>query len=181
VGNRNEPTELELCVLGLVAQEGPCTTYVVRKHLDRSLSSYWSSSAGSIYPLMERLLQRGWILVREDAFGTRRRRSFRISAHGTRQLERWLCSPVQPEAAAHAYDPLRTRVFFLDLIDPSGRYAYLEDAQRQTLSILERHRRELDEATATASDFELLGRHGAIEELEGRLRWIRRGLTLPTS
>src|SRR5210317_1087856 len=94
-------TELECCVLGYIAQEQPCTAYTVRKRLGSSLSSYWSSSAGSIYPLLERLRRRRWILVSEEPFGTRTRKRYRLSASGRRQVERWLSAPVSHKAAAH--------------------------------------------------------------------------------
>lgn len=169
-------TELECCVLGYIAQEQPCTAYAVRKRLGSSLSSYWSSSAGSIYPLLERLRRRRWILVSEEPFGKRIRKRYRLSASGRRQIERWLSAPVSSRAASHTYDPLRTPVFFLDLVDPDRRRDYLEDARRQTEATLSGHRRELAEVRSQSSPFEILGREGAIGELEARLEWIRKGL-----
>lgn len=176
VGSRTEATELERCVLGFIAQEQPCTAYVVRKRLGESLSSYWSSSAGSIYPLFERLELRKWILAKEEAFGTRMLKRYRISASGRRQLERWLSAPVSRQAAAHTYDPLRTPVFFLDLVGVEQRRGYLEDARRETEANLARHRDDLEAVRQIASPYEILGREGAIGELEARLRWIGRGL-----
>ncbi len=171
-------TELECCVLGFIAQEQPCTAYAVRKRLGVSLSSYWSSSAGSIYPLLRRLGRRGWILVKEEPFGTRIRKSYRLSTSGRRQVERWLSAPVSSDAAAHTYDPLRTPVFFLDLVNPDQRRGYLEDARRQTEVNLSHHRAELAEVRSHSPPFEILGREGAIGELEARLDWIRKGLAL---
>jgi DNA-binding PadR family transcriptional regulator len=176
MSSRTEATELERCVLGYIAQEQPCTAYTVRKRLGESLSSYWSSSAGSIYPLFERLESRKWILAKEQAFGTRVLKRYRISASGRRQLERWLSAPVSRQAAAHTYDPLRTPVFFMSLVGVEQRRAYLEDARRETESNLERHRQDLEHARQSSSVYEILGREGAIGELEARLRWIRRGL-----
>jgi DNA-binding PadR family transcriptional regulator len=176
---RTGGTELERCVLGFIAQEQPCTAYTVRKRLGESLSSYWSNSAGSIYPLIERLVSRKWLLVREEAFGTRVLKRYRLSAAGRRQLEAWLSAPVSPAAAAHTFDPLRTPVFFLDLVDAEQRRAYLEDARRETERNLKLHRADLEAVRKDASRYEVLGREGAIGELEARLRWIRRGLVEP--
>lgn len=173
---RTVATELERCVLGFIAQEQPCTAYTVRKRLGESLSSYWSNSAGSIYPLIERLESRKWILVREEAFGSRVLKRYRLSASGKRQLETWLSAPVSREAAAHTYDPLRTPVFFLDLVDAKQRRGYLEDARRETERNLVLHRTDLEAIRKDASPYEILGREGAIGELEARLHWIRRGL-----
>ena len=171
-------TELERCVLGYIAQEEPCTAYTVRKLLSASLSSHWSGSAGSIYPLLERLEKRKLLLVTQAAFGTRVRKHYRLSAAGRRELVRWLSAPVSTEYAAHTHDPLRTPVFFLDLVDADRRRSYLEDAERQTRLNLERHRAELEALGADCSPWEILGREGAIGELESRLQWLRRGLEM---
>ena len=175
---RSTPTELEHCVLGFIAQHQPCTAYIVRKCLGESLSSYWSSSAGSVYPLLERLRRKAWVLVREEIFGTRVRRLYRLGAAGRRHLDRWLSAPVSPVAAAHTYDPLRTPVFFLDLVGDEPRREYLEDALRQTSRVLAQHREELESVREKGSPCEILGREGAIEELEARSRWLRRGLEM---
>jgi DNA-binding PadR family transcriptional regulator len=178
VPSRIRSTELERCVLGFIAQQQPCTAYAVRKALGASLSSYWSASAGSIYPLLERLADRGWIGVREDAFGSRTRRRYTLLARGRQEIERWISAPVSGASAAHTYDPLRTPVFFMDLIEADARRRYLEDAEAQTLHNLSLHRADLRAVRDTSSPWEVLGREGAIAELEARLKWIRRGLRL---
>ncbi len=175
---RSKATVLERCVLGFIAQDQPCTAYQVRKRLGSSLSSYWSNSAGSIYPLLERLQERGWTKVTEEAFGTRVRRHFRITTSGRDELNRWLSAPVEPEDAAHTYDPLRTPIFFLGLVDPAQARAFLEDAEEKTVEVLAEHRVELRQMREEETPLEILGREGAISELEARLKWIRRGLDL---
>ena len=114
--------------------------------------------------------------MKEEAFGTRILKRYRLSASGRRQLDRWLSAPVSREAAAHTYDPLRTPVFFLDLVGEEQRRDYLEDARRETELNLARHRMDLEKVREDSSPFEILGREGAIGELEARLRWIRRGI-----
>lgn len=178
MATRSEATVLEHCVLGFIAQDQPCTAYQVRKRLGSSLSSYWSNSAGSIYPLLERLRKRGWMKVTEEAFGTRIRKHFRLTASGRKELDRWLSAPVAPEDAAHTYDPLRTPIFFLDLVDPAQARGYLEDAERKTVLNLAKHRKELKEIRQEGAPLEIFGREGAIGEIEARLKWIRRGLDL---
>src|SRR5215470_17811250 len=51
-------TELEGCVLGMIALRGPCTPYAVRREFQESPSQYWSASAGAVYPLVVRMLRR---------------------------------------------------------------------------------------------------------------------------
>lgn len=175
---RTALTELEGCVLGFVAQEQPCTAYTVRKRLSTSLSSYWSNSAGSIYPLLERLAERKWLLVSEEAFGTRVRKSYRISAAGRRRLRRWLSAPVSRPAAAHTYDPLRSMLFFFELIDAKTRREFLQDAKDETEQNIRAHRQQLEELRAERTPYQILGREAAIGELENRLKWIRKAMEL---
>jgi DNA-binding PadR family transcriptional regulator len=166
-------TDLESCVLAIVGRAGACTAYAVRKSLGRSLSSYWSGSAGAIYPLLDKLSRSGWLTFEEQPFGKRRRRSYRLSAKGRRQLRRWLMAPVPAEAAAHTHDPLRVRVFFLGMIPAEQRRAFLQDAVARTADVLCAHRLDRDRKQEELSEWDLRGREGAIRELEARLDWLQ--------
>ena len=166
-------TELESCVLGIVAEEQPCTAYTIRRHLGASLSSYWSASAGAIYPLMRRLDSRGWIRTEEKAFGTRKRRSFLLTAEGRRRLREWLSPSDAAWSAAFTYDPIRTRVFFLGHVPRKQRLEFLDEAITHTEAALAGHSEEKEEQSATLSEFDAMGRDGAIAELDARLAWLR--------
>ena len=166
-------TELENCVLGIIAGQQPCTAYVIRRHLGVSLSSYWSASAGAIYPLLRRLETRGWICADEQSWGTRTRRNYTLTRSGRKKLREWLSPPVTGWAAAFTYDPIRTRVFFLDQATPAQRLDFLNDAIAATASALEQHRAEKKALAAELSEFDSMGRDGAISELQARLRWLR--------
>ena len=52
-------SELEGVCLGLVRKHEPCTAYRVRQELKAAPSSHWHASAGSVYPLLARLEDRG--------------------------------------------------------------------------------------------------------------------------
>jgi len=166
-------TELESCVLGIIAERQPCTAYVVRRDLGVSLSSYWSASAGAIYPLLRRLEERDWIRADENDWGTRKRRSFSLTRTGRKQLREWLSPSAVEWAAAFTYDPLRTRVFFLDHTTPKQRLDFLDHAIQATRSVVGEHRAEKRSLADELSEFDRIGREGAIAELEARLRWLR--------
>lgn len=170
---RQMATELESCVLAILARGQPCTAYSVRRYLAASLSSYWSASAGAIYPLLRRLEQRGWIRVEERRWGTRVRRAFSLNRSGRHRLRAWLSAPVSEWAIGYTYDPVRTRVFFLDAMPASARTAFVRDAIAKTQAIVSTHRQELKALQAGLPAFEAMGRQGAIAELEARLRWLR--------
>lgn len=118
-------TELEGATLGVILRDGPCTSYAVKELFRASPSDFWSGSAGSIYPLMQRLETRGLVASELGATGRRGRRDYRITAAGRRTFKRWLTDAER--AAGMGFDPLRTRLVFFDQLSPQAR-ARFQDA-----------------------------------------------------
>ena len=121
-------SDLEFCVLGIVWKKGPCTAYTVRKEFVTSPSSHWSGSAGSIYPLMRRLDEKGLLRSSAGRKGRRPHLAYRITRTGLATLRRWLSPPLPGGSAAITFSPLRTRMHFLKALTPRKRIAFLEDA-----------------------------------------------------
>ena len=124
-------SEIEACVLALVSVDGPATPYAIRKVFLHSPNPQWSGSAGTIYPLIERLKRRK--LIRTKVFRTGKRRGKRISltSAGSRAVRSWLSLPVQAWVAGVPPDPLRTRIRFLGVLNPRQRRAFVQDAYQR--------------------------------------------------
>ena len=118
-------TELEGATLGVILRDGPCTSYAVKEIFRASPSDFWSGSAGSIYPLMQRLETRGLVASEQGATGRRGRKDYRISAAGRRAFERWLTDAER--AAGMGYDPLRTRLVFFDKLSAEARARFHDE------------------------------------------------------
>ncbi len=161
-------TDVEGCVLGVIWQRPQCTAYDVRRELATSSTPRWSSSAGSIYPVLERLLARKLVRATTEAWGPRERTRFAVTARGLAQLKRWVGPPVAPALGGPAYDPLRTRSCFLGAMSRAERAAWVDDAIAETLRALEALRALPPQADA----FEALSLRGSELELEARLRWL---------
>lgn len=164
-------SELEGAVLGIVRKNSPCTAYAVRKNFWSSPAHHWKASAGAIYPVMERLEAAGLLAAVESQRGRQSRRQYTLTRTGQTELRRWLC-----EASAQLVvppDPLRTRLFFFDLLEPQERKSVLDQAQEliaTQLPALEqdcRDRQKLDE-------FGHLAARGALLVAKARLKWISR-------
>ena len=112
-------TELEGATLGVILRDGPCTSYTVKELFRASPSDFWSGSAGSIYPLMQRLEKRGLVASERGSTGRRGRRDYRITDAGRRAFRRWLTDAER--AAGMGFDPLRTRLVFFDQLSPQAR------------------------------------------------------------
>lgn len=117
-------TELEGAALGVVLRDGPCTSYAVKELFRASPSDFWSGSAGSIYPLMQRLEKRGLVASEQGSTGRRGRRDYRITAAGRRAFNRWLTDAER--AAGMGFDPLRTRLVFFDQLSQKARGRFHE-------------------------------------------------------
>lgn len=122
-------TELEGAVLASIARAGPCTPYVVKEAFRSSPSEFWSGSAGAIYPVVERLAQRGLIGGERDRGDRRGRRNYSITEEGRRALRLWLTDV--DRAATFGFDPLRTRLFFSDLLPAASLKSFVAAAERR--------------------------------------------------
>jgi len=164
-------TELEGCVLGIVHARGRCTAYAVRKELGTSPSAYWSGSAGAVYPLLERLAQRGLLDTHETPWGSRTRRAFSLSPRGLAALRAWIGPPLPSWTGSATFDPIRTRLLFLDALPRSRWPQFVREAQQEVARALNEMRRLL-KAADVLSDIEQWGLRGGIAELEARLQWL---------
>jgi DNA-binding PadR family transcriptional regulator len=118
-GNNRTLTELEGAALGAVVRDGPCTSYAVKELFRASPSEFWSGSAGSIYPLMKRLEQRGLVVSESGSTGRRGHRTYRATTKGRRAFVRWMTDAER--AAFMGFDPLRTRLVFMDQLSERAR------------------------------------------------------------
>jgi len=167
-------SELEGGVLGIVSGAPGSTAHGVREQFRLSRSSHWSGSAGAIYPLMKKLHERGLLTAEESQRGTGVRRSYSISATGSKELKRWLGPPLPEWVASVTFDPLRTRMSFLDALSPAKQESFLVEAERMLTEELQETREELDHVRETGSFWEVVTGEGCQAITQARLRWIRR-------
>ena len=164
-------TELEYCTLGVIWRRGPCSAYAVRCEFERSASSDWSASAGAIYPVVERLIGAGLILARPKDDG-RNSRELSVTAPGLAALRRWI-SRMDEATTATTQDPVRTRLLFLEALDPADRDAAIEVAMTQTRQRIGELKRLHRELLRRGDEMEALVTLGGGHQLEGRLRWLK--------
>ena len=172
VSSQRELSRLELAVLGLVAKGEPCTGYWIRRQLQTSLSSFFSASAGAVYPAVERLEGRSLIRATVLKKGRRTSRSYRLTQQGRRALEKWLQPPLARDEVAFTMDPVRTRVFYLDLLSSGVRRRFVEDALAQAKRWVAEVRAESDQRQGSGDTFGYLGSLGVLHEAKARVRWL---------
>ena len=166
-----EPTELESCVLGIVWERGPCTAYVIRTVFRESLSSYWSGSAGAIYPLVARLEARGLIAAKTAAWGERSKKELTITPEGLAALRSWL-RPLPKWTGSPPVDPIRTRMFFLGTLPAEEWEAFLADAEARIRADMDTIRQECESLRQKGEILNALATQGGLRAQEARLQWL---------
>jgi DNA-binding PadR family transcriptional regulator len=166
-----ELTELDFCVLGVVWRSGPLTAYEVRKEFRRSPTASWSSSSGSIYPSIRRLLATG-LATATSAEDARGKQLVSITPAGLNRLRQWIVE-LRPELGAVSPDPIRTRAQFLTSVSAEDRVQFFEAARRVTMESLRVMEGAAEANAGDSSQFlEQLGVVGVILELKARLEWL---------
>jgi DNA-binding PadR family transcriptional regulator len=173
VSPRDELTELEQCVLGVIWRDGPVTAYEVANLFATSLSSFWSGSAGAIYPVVQRLRRRGLVHGAARAWNGTRKTVLTATDKGVDVLRAWLTPPLPIAAAGPTYDSIRTRMFFMKILPIASRRQFVEDAERITREQMVLARQTHKEQKALGNESEALGVLGVILEMKARLTWLR--------
>jgi len=166
-------TELDFCVLGVIWECGPLSAYRVRARFAESNTATWSSSAGSIYPSIRRLVRAGLAVAgsRQDERGTRH---VGITAKGRERLRTWLID-LSPKLGTATADPIRTRAQFVTSVPYQDRLRFLDTAQTITRAAL-KEVEAVTKAQSASSDtlLEYIGNLGSVFELRARLQWLNR-------
>jgi DNA-binding PadR family transcriptional regulator len=170
---RTELTEMEHCVLGVIWRDGPLTAYEIAALFSRSLSPYWSGSAGAIYPVVGRLRKRGLVRGVRRAWNGAQKTVLSITDAGTDLLRAWLAPPLPAGVAAPSYDPIRTRLFFIDVLPAARKLRFLDEAERAVREQLAATKRQHDLEVTAGNTSEAIGSLGVMLELKARLRWLR--------
>jgi len=167
-----ELSEIEGCVLGLLSVDGPATSYAIRKVFLESPNPQWSGSAGTIYPLIERLLRRKLIRSKVFLSGKRRGNQISVTAAGSRALEQWLSVPIPEWVAGVPPDPLRTRVRFLSAMSASQQRTFLRDAHQRALAHLRVVEADCERRRAKGG-FRYLIARGAFLSMQSRCAFVQ--------
>lgn len=166
-------SELEGSVLGAIWRDGPLTAYALRTQFERSPTSWFSGSAGAIYPLVKRLERRDLIRARARRADARATRTLELTPAGLAALRAWIGPEVEPWMASVMLDPIRTRLQFIGALPPSQRERLLAAAEpaleAQAAELAKR--RDGDRRDGPVETW--MATEGALMMTRARLRWVR--------
>jgi len=87
-------TPTSYIVLGLVNQAGEATPYSLKQMAAATIGHFFSIPHSQIYAEPDRLAEGGFLSVRREETG-RRRKHYSLTAKGRKALEEWLESPTE--------------------------------------------------------------------------------------
>jgi len=114
-------TSLRFAILGLLTRR-PATGYDIKRDFDRTIGYAWNAHDSQIYPELRRLEEEGLIHSEPIKPDGRRRRAYRVTTEGRKQLRAWLAAPAE---RGFQRDEFLLRLFFLHLLTPPERAAVL--------------------------------------------------------
>lgn len=164
-------SHLALITLGVVAEFEPCSGYAVMKSFRVSTSTYFSGSAGAIYPLLRRLEALGLIKAERSKAGSRVRRTYTVTPKGRNLLKSWLMESVLDEDIAFTVDLLRVRVLFFKELSKPQRRAFVKEA-RAALKRKIKVMAGIIEDPGEKSQYDVVCFKNVVMTDEARLRWL---------
>ncbi len=88
---------LEILVLTLIKNESDITGYDIIQEINKEFKPIWKASAGTIYPLLERLVNSSYVNVKEIIDeNNRKKKTYTISAKGRDESEKILKGNFEP-------------------------------------------------------------------------------------
>jgi DNA-binding PadR family transcriptional regulator len=102
-------TDTSYVVLGLVETCQPATPYDLKQFAKVSVFNFWSVPHTQVYSECARLAEAG-LLDEEREEGGRRRRVYRLTTDGQRELDDWRSRP--PDSVLELRDPGLLKLFF---------------------------------------------------------------------
>jgi PadR family transcriptional regulator, regulatory protein AphA len=134
-------SETSYIVLGLLERLEPATPYDLKRLAQISTFNFWSVPHTQIYTECARLSDAGMLSEEHEQTG-RRRRIYRLTASGRRELARW--RRTLPEGVYELRDPATVRLFFG--ADPGPLAEHEVNSHREQLARLETFHERIGES-----------------------------------
>ncbi|HEX3022413.1 MAG TPA: helix-turn-helix transcriptional regulator [Lachnospiraceae bacterium] len=123
---------LEYIVLGMVLEEA-LTGYDIKKYIENGVGVFYKASYGSLYPLLKKQTDKGYLTMVEKPQGGRQKKFYQITEEGRKVFLEWLTQPLEME---DSNDNRLVKVYFFDRISKEIRDQQLEEYERKNVIYL---------------------------------------------
>jgi DNA-binding PadR family transcriptional regulator len=165
-------SELEGAVLGVTSLSEPLTPYQIRKEFARSPNPHWSGSAGSIYPLVERLARNRLLSARAHVTGERRGLKYSLTVAGRKVLRSWILD-AQDEKLVGISDLLRLRFRFLSALKTAEQRHFVAAMIRKMTGEVKKIEADCRKKSSSHDNYSYLTARGALLMARARLAWLQ--------
>jgi len=165
-------SELEGAVLGVISLYEPLTPYQIRKVFARSPNPHWSGSAGSIYPLVERLARKRLLSARAHVTGERRGLKYSLTAAGRKVLRSWIMD-AKHEKLVGISDLLRLRFRFLSALKTTEQRRFVVAMIRKMTEEVKKIEADSRKKFSSHDDYSYFTARGALLMARARLIWLQ--------
>jgi len=160
---------LRYALLALLA-EGEAHGYRLLKLFNQRLGPFWHPNIGQVYQLLHELERRGLVVRRDQPFGTRVRRLFRLTSRGERALATWLTR--RPGWPAPLRDEIFVRLLAAERRGAAALLAQLERHEAEYRRYLALVREEGGRLGTSLT--RRLAHDAALGQAEAHLLWLGR-------
>lgn len=154
-----------MTVLGVVWKKGPCTAYAVMREFVGSQTSAYRSGAGSIYPLIKRLEAADFLSKDKD--------KLIVTEEGREVLACWVQMESSNQDVSSNLDPLRSRVYFLELLPLSGQLDFIAKAVKELKALKTEAEAQVAAYQSAGQQMSALAMKGAVLETEARIKFFK--------
>jgi DNA-binding PadR family transcriptional regulator len=126
-----------------------------------------------VYPLLARLEEEGLVESMPGKVGERGRKLLKITEQGRGSLGEWVSTPMDHDLISSVTDPIRSRMFFLDVLNSKQRRGLVDTLIEQMEAYLVETEEHLEKITAAKDPYGRLAAVGAVKITEARLEWLR--------
>lgn len=86
---------LELLVLSIIKNRNSISGYELIQEIDKKFKGMWKASAGTIYPLLSRLSEKGYVSIEKVVENNRLKKLYHITEKGIKELQNTLNSNIE--------------------------------------------------------------------------------------
>jgi DNA-binding PadR family transcriptional regulator len=160
-------------VLAMVLRNQPVTAYRIRRIFADSIVTNYTNSTGTIYPIIQRLVRRGYVAAQVVKDSKRGAEHLRCTGAGVEAIRKWIQRIDGEDLVLE--DPLRDKLSHMAVLEPSERIRWLNALRAALTASLA----ELEEFGRKNQDlpFHVLTQDNARSTLVGRLEWVNRTLS----
>ena len=140
--------ELEYMVLAMVG-DGVNSGYAMRRQMQGMRGGRWSAESGSVYRVLRRLQANNLVKpARKVGVPNRERTEYDLTPAGKILVSKWLSDSPPQADLEYLLDALRTRTYFLEMLEPKKRAQTVRSWMTQNKKLITQLQSEGNKAKA---------------------------------